>query len=465
MGTHVWLNIAVVGLFICVGSLFVATEIAFVSLRDSQVRRLAENNGRRGRQVASLSHDPNLFLAAAQIGVTFAGFLSAALGGATLEGELSPYFVKWGLSQGVSEFLSLLLITMVISYFSLVIGELVPKRLALQSAERIALATAPALSAWSRLMRPVIALLSWSTNLLVRVLGGDPKAARVEMTEEELRTIVVSHSKLDAEEREILDEVFSMNETQLREIMVPRTEVDFIDAATPVLRAARQVAGMPHSRYPVSKGSPDEVVGFVHVRDLLDLALKGSNERVGEVTREVMVLPGTKPALTALTEMRQAGQHLVVVVDEYGGTDGIVTLEDLVEELVGDIRDEYDVETPEITRQGSTIDVDGLLNLEDFTDETGVELPDGPYETVAGFVVRELGRVPKVGDVVRVDGHQLEVSVVEGRRAARIRVTPSLEAGTDGAGDPGGAAGGAGSGSDPAASADGLRRSGSDGAS
>jgi putative hemolysin len=423
---HVWLNIAVVALFILIGSLFVATEIAFLSLRESQVRRLEESGGRRGRQVARLSHDPNLFLAAAQIGVTFAGFLSAALGGATLEGELSPYFVDWGLSPGVAEFLSLLLITMVISYFSLVIGELVPKRLALQSAERIALTSAPALNAWSRLMRPVIALLSWSTNLVVRILGGDPKAARGEMTEEELRTIVVSHSELDAEEREILDEVFSMNETQLREIMVPRTEVDFIDAATPVLRAARQVAGMPHSRYPVAKGSPDEIVGFVHVRDLLDLALKGSNERVGEVTRDVMMLPGTKPALTALTEMRQAGQHLVVVVDEYGGTDGIVTLEDLVEELVGDIRDEYDLASPEITRQGSTVEVDGLLNLEDFTDETGLELPDGPYETVAGFVVRELGRVPREGDVVRVDGHELVVASVEGRRAARIRVTPSV---------------------------------------
>jgi len=206
--------------------------------------------------------------------------------------------------------------------------------------------------------------------------------------------------------------------------MVPRTEVDFIDASIPVLRAARQVAGMPHSRYPVVKGSPDQVVGFVHVRDLLDLALKGSTERVGEITREVLLMPSTKPALSALTEMRNEGQHLALVVDEYGGTAGIVTLEDLVEELVGDIRDEYDVATPETTRYGGSVEVDGLLNLDDFLDETGLELPEGPYETVAGFVMNALGRVPRVGDTVPIDGHLLEVSGVEGRRASRIKVTP-----------------------------------------
>jgi putative hemolysin len=424
VSADLWLKILVVLLFILIGSVFVLTEIAFVSLRESQVHQLAGQRGRRGQLVAKLSHDPNLFLAAAQIGVTFAGFLSAALGGATLEGELSPVLEGWGLSPGVAGFTSLLLITMVISYFSLVLGELVPKRLALQSPERISLATAPALSAWSRLMRPVIWLLSASTNLVVRLLGGDPKAARGAMSEDELRSIVVSHEELDDEEREILDEVFTMNERQIREIMVPRTEVDFIDASVPVLRAARQVAGMPHSRYPVVKGSADQVVGFVHVRDLLDLALKGSSDRVGEVAREVLMLPSTKPALSALTEMRNEGQHLAIVVDEYGGTAGIVTLEDLVEELVGDIRDEYDLVTPETTRTGSVVEVDGLLNLDDFLDETGLELPEGPYETVAGFVVNRLGRVPRVGDSVAVDGHLLEVIVVEGRRAARITVTP-----------------------------------------
>lgn len=417
------MNIGVVLLFILVGGFFAAAEMALVSLRESQVRRMAESS-RRGAIVERLHEHPNRFLASVQIGVTVAGFLSAAFGASTIADELSPVLEDWGLSTVMASAVALIVITLVISYFSLVLGELAPKRLALQRAEGFALFVAPIISGVATASRPVIWFLSRSTDVVVRLAGGDPKASREEISEEELRSMVVGHAELDDEERELLDEVFTMNERQIREIMVPRTEVDFIDASVPVLRAARQVAGMPHSRYPVVKGSPDQVVGFVHVRDLLDLALKGSSDRVGEVAREVLMLPSTKPALSALTEMRNEGQHLALVVDEYGGTAGIVTLEDLVEELVGDIRDEYDIATPETTRTGSVIEVDGLLNLDDFLDETGLELPEGPYETVAGFVVNQLGHVPRTGDTVAVDGHLLEVSAVEGRRAARIKVTP-----------------------------------------
>ena len=423
MSAHLWLNIGVVLLFILIGGFFAGAEMALVSLRESQVRRMAAE-GRRGVTVERLHDHPNRFLASVQIGVTVAGFLSAAFGASTIADDLSPVLEDWGLSPGWAVPVALVIITLVISYFSLVLGELAPKRLALQRAEGFAIFVAPIIAWLASVSRPVIWLLSKSTDLVVRVAGGDPRASREAISEEELRDLVVGHTELDDEERELLDEVFTMNERQIREIMVPRTEVDFIDASIPVLRAARQVAGMPHSRYPVVKGSPDQVVGFVHVRDLLDLALKGSTERVGEITREVLLMPSTKPALSALTEMRNEGQHLALVVDEYGGTAGIVTLEDLVEELVGDIRDEYDVATPETTRYGGSVEVDGLLNLDDFLDETGLELPEGPYETVAGFVMNALGRVPRVGDTVPIDGHLLEVSGVEGRRASRIKVTP-----------------------------------------
>lgn len=428
MSVGLGVNIAVVLVFVLIGGFFAAAEMALVSLRESQVRRMADES-RRGRIVAQLHREPNQFLAAVQIGVTFAGFLSAAFGASTIADELSPVFTGWGMSSRLADAAALVSITLVISYVSLVLGELAPKRLALQRAEGLARVVAPVIVMLSRVSRPVIWLLSRSTDIVVRVLGGDPRAAREAISEQELRDLVVGHAELDAEEREILDEVFSLNERQLREIMIPRTDVDFIAANTPVLLAARQVAGRPHSRYPVVKGGVDEVVGFVHVRDLLDLALKGSSQRVGEIARDVGFMPGTKPALSALTEMRKAGQHLAIVVDEYGGTDGIVTLEDLVEELVGDIRDEYDESATSTTRLGGTVEVDGMLNLDDFLDETGLTLPDGPYETVAGFVVRELGRVPRLGDAVPVDGHELEVTEVEGRRATRIRVRATFGAG------------------------------------
>ena len=204
--------------------------------------------------------------------------------------------------------------------------------------------------------------------------------------------------------------------------MLPRTEVAFLDASTPVREAALEVSDAPHSRYPVIRGSADDVVGVVHIRDLL--TREADRSRVGDLARETAFFPGTKQVIPALTEMRRLRQHLAIVVDEYGGTAGIVTLEDLVEELVGDIRDEYDTELG-----GSRTDVDGLLNLEDFADETGVTLPEGPYETVAGFVVSELGALPTIGATVEVAGHVLTVTELDGRRVARIEVAPLEEDG------------------------------------
>ncbi len=359
-----------------------------------------------------------------QIGVTLAGFLSAAFGASTIADDVSPVLVDWGMSPGVASAVALLSITLVIVYLSLVLGELAPKRLALQRAEGFALFAAPVIEFIARISTPVIWLLSASTNVIVRLAGGDPKASREQMSELELRELVAGHEELDDEERKLLEKVFNANDQQLREVMVPRTEVDFLDAGTPLFKALKDAAKMPHSRYPVVRGSADDVTGFVHVRDLFDPELTGRSVRVGELTRPVLMLPGTNRVLSSLQQMRSEGQHLAIVVDEYGGTAGIVTLEDLVEELVGEIRDEYDEPEPETMRVGETVEVDGLLNIEDFQDETGVELPEGPYETATGYVVHVLGRFPQVGDRLSINGHRIEVAEVEGRRASRIRVTP-----------------------------------------
>ena len=417
-------NIGIVLVFVLVGGFFAAAEIALVSLRESQVNQLAQR-GSRGRAVERLHEHPNRFLSAVQIGVTFAGFLSAAFGASTIADDVTPVLEDWGLSEGVASAVSLVSITLVIAYLSLVLGELAPKRLALQRAEGFALLVAPVIEFIARISTPLIWLLSASTNVVVRLSGGDPKASREQISELELRDLVAGHSELDEEERKLLEEVFTANDQQLREVMVPRTEVDFLDASTPLFKALKDAAKMPHSRYPVVRGSADDVIGFVHVRDLFDPELSGRSVRVGELARPVLMLPGTNRVLSSLQQMRREGQHLAIVVDEYGGTMGIVTLEDLVEEIVGDIRDEYDVDEPETTRVGETVEVDGLLNIEDFQDETGVELPEGPYETATGYVVNALGRFPQQGDLVQVDGHRLEVVEVEGRRASRIRVTPA----------------------------------------
>jgi putative hemolysin len=274
-------------------------------------------------------------------------------------------------------------------------------------------------------------LLSQSTNLVVRLLGGDPAAGRGVMTEEELRDLVAGNQALSADERHIVREVFDAGKRQVREVLVPRTEVEFIAASTPVERAAKIAAAAPYSRFPVYQESYDDIIGFVHVRDLLNPDLADRLVPVAEVCRPVKQLPTSKRVLAALSEMRRDRAHMAIVVDEYGGTAGIVTLEDLVEELIGEIQDEYDVEEPGPTElRDGVLEVDGLLNLDEFAEQTGVELPEGPYETVAGYVLAVLGELPGVGAEVEVSGHKLTVTELDGRRIARVRVG---RAGDDGA--------------------------------
>ena len=434
----VWLNCLLILVFVIFGGFFAAAEIALVSLRDGQIKTLAATRGKRGETVARVAANPNRFLSAVQIGVTLMGFLSAAFGGATLSGELSPILVDWGLSDGVADIVALIAITVVISYVSIVLGELVAKRLALQRAEGTALLLAPLVDRVALVSRPVIWLLSASTDAVVRLLGGDPTAQRERMSDEELRELVSSHDTLTEEERRIVEDVFQAGDRQIREVMIPRTEVDFIDASMPVFKAAAFVAERPHSRYPVIRGSADDVMGFVHVRDLYAPGMNGSSVRVGQLVRDSLMLPGTREVLPTLADMRREGVHIAIVVDEYGGTAGIVTLEDLVEELVGDIRDEYDTDESVTQRlvDGEVV-LDGLLNLDDFESETGLRLPDGPYETVAGYITACLGRLPDLGDECRIDGHVLSVAEMDGRRIDRVRVRVASAAPEPEAADPG----------------------------
>jgi len=424
-------DIALIALFIVIGGVFAAAEMALVSLRESQIRQLS-GRGQRGRTVANLTADPNRFLSAVQIGVTLAGFLSAAFGGATLADALAGWLAGLGVATPAAGPLSLVLVTLAISYFSIVLGELAAKRLAMQRAEAFALALAPLVSAIAWLATPVIWFLGKSTDLVVRVFGGDPKAGREEVTDEELRAMVGSSATLGDEERQIVDEVFAAGEVSLREAMIPRTEVDFLDGELTVHQAYLEVQQASHSRYPVIGEDSDDVLGFVHIRDLAVLDPQLRKQPVRELVRPVMSLPQSVRILRALSEMRQNKQHLVIVRDEYGGTAGIVTIEDLVEELIGEITDEFDTEA-EPTRSGrDRAEIDGLMTLQDFADEFGYVLPEGPYDTVAGFLMAQLGALPELGDSCQVSlepveegpsvTFELTVAELDGRRAARLRL-------------------------------------------
>lgn len=438
-------DIALIALFILIGGTFASAEMALVTLRESQIRQLA-TRGKRGRAIERLTRNPNLFLSAVQIGVTLSGFLSAAFGGATLASSLAPILEGWGLSPSIAQGVALVVITIVISYFSIVIGELSAKRLAMQRAEGFALALAPLVAGIATLARPVIWFLGVSTDAVVRIFGGDPKLSKDAVSDEELRAMVSVSTTLGTEERNIVDEVFDAGQLSLRELMVPRTEVEFLPADMPLQLAYKEVRGAPHSRYPVTDGSVDKVIGFCHVRDLMDLDHDARDGQLRSIVRPVLSLPDTVKLLRALSAMRAAKSHIAIVRDEYGGTAGIVTLEDLVEELIGDITDEYDVDEEDAaTKLDALASLDGLTTIEEFAELSEHIIPEGPYDTVAGYVMARLGRLPTLGARISVElaPHEtpedpdaltswvMTVEEMDGRRASRISVR-RLSGGNDG---------------------------------
>lgn len=422
------LNILLIFVFLVIGSVFSGTELALVSLRGSQIEQMEQEDA-RGAKVAKIARDPNTFLSTVQIGVTLSGFLSASFGASSIAPYLIPVVESWGVHPGIAGGLVNIILTLIISYCSIVISEMVPKRIAMQRTEQIARAVVPAIDVFATICRPIIWLIGKNTNGIVRVLGFDPQQTESEVSDDELRVLVSSNTNLSKDERTILDDVFDASETIVAEVMRPRADVVFIEADQPLAEAAAFVRDQPYSRYPVTGKDFDDVIGFVHVRDLLDV--RDPNAKiVRDVVREGISLPGTSKLLPSLELLRKRGIHLAVVIDEYGGTDGIVTLEDMTEELVGDIRDEYDLPSEkggERTTRTAFVNgvatIEASMTIEDFADLTGIELEDGPYETVAGYFLSKTGKMGAVGDVLHSDdGYNMVITKVDGRRIETIEV-------------------------------------------
>lgn len=422
------LNILLIFVFLLLGSVFAGTELALVSLRGSQIDQMEQEDA-RGKRVAQIARDPNTFLSTVQIGVTLSGFLSASFGESSISPYIVPIVASWGVPTSVAAPLTTIVLTLIISYCSIVISELVPKRIAMQRNEQIARAVVPAIHVFAKVCKPIIWLIGKNTNIIVRLLGFDPNETDSEVSDEELRVLVNTNTNLSKDERTILDDVFDASETIVAEVMRPRADVVFLDGDMPIEKAAAYVREMPYSRYPVTGKDFDDVLGFVHVRDLLDIR-DPEAKTVADVTREGISLPGTSKLLPSLELLRKRGIHLAVVIDEYGGTDGIVTLEDMTEELVGDIRDEYDLpeekggeRTERTTFVNGVATIEGGMTIEDFADLTGIELEDGPYETVAGYFLAHTGKMGEIGDVLPSDdGYDMTVTQVDGRRIETLEI-------------------------------------------
>ncbi|WP_108666215.1 hemolysin family protein [Euzebya rosea] len=415
----IWLQLGLVGVLVTLNALFAGSEMALVSLREAQLAKL-EQQGGRGALLARLAREPNQFLATIQIGITLAGFLASATAAVSLAEPLqAPLEAVLG---AAARPVSIVLVTAALTFLTLVFGELAPKRVALQRTESWGLLAARPLAGLATVTRPVVWLLGISTDLVVKLLGADPAQQREELTEDDLRDMVAVQPELTEHERRIIDGAFEFADHTLRQVMVPRVEVVALPHDHDAAAASAVMAESGHTRVPVHTGDLDEVIGTVHLRDLV-----GAEGLLADHVREVLVLPESVGCLDALHRMQEERQQMVVVIDEHGGTAGIVTVEDLLEELVGEIWDEAD---PDV--RGVEIDPDGSMLLEgsypvhDLVD-IDVDLPRGDYTTIGGLVLAELHRIPERGDRVRVGSWDIEVVDATTRRVERVRLVPVEE--------------------------------------
>ena len=413
-------QLLLVVLLVAVNAAFAGTELALVSLRDSQTNRLEESGGRRGRTLARLARDPNQFLATIQIGITLAGFLASATAAVALAEPLEGPLSFLG---GAARPVSIVAVTLILAYVTLVLGELAPKRLAMQNAERWGLLAARPLAAVAALTRPVVWILSLSTDIVVRVVGGNPDARAEEMSAEEVRGIIAEHAHFSADQRSIIEGTLTAAERTLRQVLRPRADVVPVDGAMTCRHAAALLAEAGHSRAPVTAAGQDldEVIGTVHVRDLL----ARPDDLVSAHTRPALFLPESVQVLDALRRMQADRQQICLVVNEHGGTEGLVSVEDLVEELVGEIYDESDRDILTVRRlPGGSFVLPGRFPVHDLED-IGVEIPEGAYTTVAGAVLDQLGHIPTgVGERVELGDWTGQVLTVEGHAITAVRLTP-----------------------------------------
>ncbi|WP_440902133.1 hemolysin family protein [Actinosynnema sp.] len=412
-------NIALVVVLLLFNALFAGSEMALISLREGQLRALEREGGSGGRTLVRLARDPNRFLATIQIGITLAGFLASATAAVSLAAPLVPLLSFVG---GAADAVAVALVTIVLTFVTLVFGELAPKRLAMQYALRWALLVAKPLHLLSTVSRPVIWLLSTSTNAVVRVFGGKAETDAEEMSPEELRELVSAQRGLNSEQRMIINGALEIHERRLREVFVPRRNVVVLDAALDVPSARAELAASGHSRAPVARGGHlDDLVGVVHLRDLLS-----DTTPLTELVRAAVVFPDSLRVSDALRRFKTDHEQFALVVDEHGAVDGIVTLEDLLEEIVGEIYDETDRDVMAVRREDDgALVLPGSFPVHDLVD-LGVELPgapEGDYTTVAGLLLTVLGHIPeRAGERAEVSGWDLEVLAVERRAITSVRL-------------------------------------------
>ncbi len=426
------LKIAILLILIFVNAFFAMSELAVISLNDNKIEKMAEEGNKKAKKIVKLTESSSKFLSTIQIGVTLAGFLTSASASTTFAKMITDKLMTTpvrSMGESLINGFSVVIVTIIMSYFSLVLGELVPKKIAMQIPEKISFKIVNILLFFSKFFSPIVKVLAVSTNAVVRILGFNPHADEETVTEEEIRMMVdVGGEKgvIEDVQKEMINNIFEFDDLDAGDIMTHRTDMVALEVNDPLYEVIEKAIADGYSRIPVFEDDQDNIIGLVYVKDLLEYVGKELPDKsLRDIMREPMYVPESKICGDLFKEMTASHTQMAVVVDEYGGTAGIVTLEDIVEAIVGNIQDEYDDEDEEISKiNETTFTIDGITNTEEVNELTGVELPEGSYDTLAGFIIKELGFLPKKGETYEVEYKNLKFTVisVEERRIEKVKV-------------------------------------------
>jgi putative hemolysin len=422
------MEILIIAVLILFSAFFVLAEYSLIRVRRTRIEQLVDEGNRGARRVNRLISQPGRFLATIQIGVTFVGFLAAAYAGQSLAGDLANVLSGIpGLAPSAAP-IALLIVTIVVSLLTIVFGELVPRAIALAHAERLALVFATPIEFLGRLLNPLVWFLTTLTNAIARLFGVNEQQQE-KVTPEELMILVERGSEqgiIEAEEQQMIGAVLELGEQRVHEVMVPRIDIKALANDVSVEVIVETIVREGHSRIPIFEETIDNVVGILYAKDLLPYLARGESPNIRSILRPPLFVPESITVDDLLHLFQRRKVHIAIILDEYGGTAGLVTIEDLIEEIVGEIQDEYDTEEPMIEEiSDSEARVDGRASVDDLTEHFGIAL-DGEdreqYDTVGGLVYHEIGGVPQVGDTVEVDGLTLTVESTDGRRVGKVLV-------------------------------------------
>lgn len=427
------LKLILLFVLILVNAFFAMSEIAVISLNDNKIEKMAEDGHKKAKQVVKLTENSGKFLSTIQIGVTLAGFLTSASASQTfadmIANALKGTAVYNALGAGFINGVSIVVITIIMSYFSLVLGELAPKKIAMQAPEKISFKVVGILLFFSKVFAPLVKVLSVSTNVVVKLLGFNPHADEETLTEEEIRMMVdVGGEKgvIEDVQKEMINNIFEFDDLDAGDLMTHRTDMTAVDVNDPISDVVKIAIESGYSRIPVFDDDPDDIIGIIYVKDLLKyIGTDLPKHAMKKIMRPAMFVPESKSCGDLFKEMTSQHKQMAIVVDEYGGTAGVVTLEDIVEEIVGNIQDEYDDEEDEISKiNETTFTVDGLMDIDELDEIIGKDIPEGDYDTIAGYIISQLGYLPKEGELSEVMFENIKFTVleVENRRIEKVRV-------------------------------------------